>query len=457
MQRVASTVIVSVLLTLVEMAPAAAQVFTSGSTGADGAFTPTTSTTLTLPPNGIFNFTTITIPAGVTIRFARNTGNTPVILLATGLVTIAGTLDVSGANGGFGVINGVALGPNGGAAGPGGFDGGAGGNGVVATGGGAGLGPGGGAGAPLPASSLGVNGVGGGGGFLVAGAASNNSPPNPGGAGYGTSPLVPLVGGSGGGGGSAPAGHTGGGGGGGGGAILVASSTGITFSAGTILAKGGLGVATSPVVQVPGPGSGGGGSGGAVRLVAPSITGTGTINASGGLSTAGPGISAGSAGRVRLEAFTNTAAITYAATPLTAISTSTPLPALLATAPSLRITAIDGVTVPASPSGAFATPDAILPVGTVNPVEITVSGSNIPPGTAVTISVSGQVGVATSTTATLTGTLASSSASASVTVPTNQASAVSVWASFTLTAATDSGSTYDDDGDEAVPVIVVSR
>ncbi len=436
-------IVVTTLIGLLEVAPAAAQTFSSGSTGVDGAFNPTTGTTVTLPANGVFNFTTITIPAGVTVRFARNTANTPLTLLAAGLVTIAGTLDVSGANGAFGVINGVAMAGNGGGAGPGGFDGGAGGSGVVSTAGGAGLGPGGGAGAPLPAGAL-VNGAGGGGGFLVGGGNSANAPPNPGGGAYGTSQLVPLIGGSGGGGGSAPPGHTGGGGGGGGGAILIASSVGIVFNGGTILARGGLGVATSPVVQVPGPGSGGGGSGGAVRLVAPSITGTGTISASGGQSGAGPGISAGSPGRVRLEAFANTAAITYASTPLTAISTSTPLPAVLATPPSLRITAIDGVTVRASPAGAFATPDAMLPASTVNPVEVSVSGSNIPPGTAVMISVSGQVGATTSTTATLTGTLASSSASAIITLPTNQTSAVSAWASFTLSAGVGGGPLYAD-------------
>jgi hypothetical protein len=145
---------------------------------------------------------------------------------------------------------------------------------------------------------------------------------------------------------------------------------------------------------------------------------------------------------VRLEAYTNTAALTFASTPLTAVSTSTPLPALLANAPALRITAIDGVTVPASPAGAFGAPDVILPATTVNPVAITVSGTNVPPGTTVTISVSGQVGPASSATATLTGTLASTIASASLTLPTNQASAVSIWASFTLSAAARGGPVF---------------
>ena len=72
-------------------APALAQTFSSGSSGADGAFTPTTNTTLTLPANGVFNFTTISIPSGVIVRFTRNAANTPVTLLSTASVTIAGT------------------------------------------------------------------------------------------------------------------------------------------------------------------------------------------------------------------------------------------------------------------------------------------------------------------------------------------------------------------------------
>lgn len=84
--------------------------FVSGSTGADGAFNPTRSQTLQLPESGVFNFTTVNIPTNVTIRFGRNARNTPVTILATGNVTIAGLIDVSGAQGGI---------PSGGLGGPG--------------------------------------------------------------------------------------------------------------------------------------------------------------------------------------------------------------------------------------------------------------------------------------------------------------------------------------------------
>ena len=89
--------------------PAGAQTFNSGSTGADGAFNPIANTTLTLPPSGIFNFTTVMIPSGVTVRFTPNAANTPVTLLATGNVSIAGTIDISAANG-SNVVSGTFLG-----------------------------------------------------------------------------------------------------------------------------------------------------------------------------------------------------------------------------------------------------------------------------------------------------------------------------------------------------------
>src|SRR6266850_779576 len=58
--------------------------FNSGSTGADGAFNPSSSTTLQVPESGVFNFTTVNIPGPVTVTFTRNSKNTPVTILATG-------------------------------------------------------------------------------------------------------------------------------------------------------------------------------------------------------------------------------------------------------------------------------------------------------------------------------------------------------------------------------------
>ena len=78
-----------------------AQPFSSGSTSVDGAYSPTQSglfdpVALGLNPAGdnIFNFTTINIPAGVSITMrADKLRDKAVIWLATGNVTIAGSLD----------------------------------------------------------------------------------------------------------------------------------------------------------------------------------------------------------------------------------------------------------------------------------------------------------------------------------------------------------------------------
>src|SRR6266700_2340943 len=67
---------------------------------------------------------------GVTVKFLKNTTNTPVVILATGDVTIGGTLDASGGSSpGVGSGGDGATGDDGapGLAGPGGFDGGRGG------------------------------------------------------------------------------------------------------------------------------------------------------------------------------------------------------------------------------------------------------------------------------------------------------------------------------------------
>ena len=77
-----------ILTIMVVLLPATATAFDSGSSGADGAFNPTELTELQLPPDGIFNFTTVTIPAGVTVRFINNATNTPVTILASDNVTI---------------------------------------------------------------------------------------------------------------------------------------------------------------------------------------------------------------------------------------------------------------------------------------------------------------------------------------------------------------------------------
>ena len=279
--RLVGSLVVIIALVVLAGTPTLGQTFNSGSTGADGPFSPASNTTLALPPSGVFNFTTINIPAGVTVTFTKNAANTPAILLATGAVTINGTVDVSGSAGGsFGRP---------GLGGPGGFDGGSGADGITTGVGGIGLGPGGGGGA-----GAGQNG-GGGGGYLTAGTAGFGGT-GVGGPAYGTLNLRPIVGGSGGGGGGGSVNSFyGGGGGGGGGAIVVASSTSIALgtSTGTVAIRANGGTGGSGGLSFT---EGGGGSGGAIRLIAPTISGVGQLRAQGG--------TLGANGRLRLEATT---------------------------------------------------------------------------------------------------------------------------------------------------------
>ncbi len=166
--------------------PASAQTFSSGSTGADGALNCSgSSAAVQLPASGVLNYTTVNIPSGCTLSFLPNVTNTPVTMLATGAVTVVGTISLDG---------GVP------APGPGGFYGGA----------------------------PGQNGVGPGGGATAACTYANPG----GGTWVGPLDLVPIIGGSGG------AGYCMYSGGGGGGAIVIASSGSISVT-GVISANGG--------------------------------------------------------------------------------------------------------------------------------------------------------------------------------------------------------------------------
>lgn len=233
------------------------------SDGSDGSFNPAGPLyTLELPPDGIFNFTTINISAGVTVKFARNEENTPVYFAATGDVIINGVIDTSATS------TDVALPPvpenPKRTAGPGGFDGAVGGTGTfpVGTDGG---------------------GPGGGGGGYSAGGAGNATPgyqptkystdSGKGAAGLTVGFPEPLAGGSGGGGGSAVyryGWYNGGSGGGGGGSIQISTPGNIEIN-GAILANGANGGWGHTSVLAHG-GAGGAGSGGNIELYAHSLT-----------------------------------------------------------------------------------------------------------------------------------------------------------------------------------------
>lgn len=378
----------------------------SGSTGADGAFAPTTSQTVQVPESGVFNFTTINIPAGVTITFARNTKNTSVTMLASGDVTIAGTINLDGKPGNAN--------SGGGLAGPGGFSGGEGG--FDKSGGGNGDGPGGGGGGGGSTVTT-TGGSGGGAGFAVAGNNGGGTTAGQGGPAYGSKTALPLIGGSGGGGGaSAVSAFPGpGGGGGGGGAILIASSGSITFgnatSPGSISSRGGAGASVST--------GGGGGSGGTIRLVANTISGSATLAVQGGVEGVGGNGRGGKGaiGFVRVEGL-NVSGFTSTDTALP-ISFALPNPITPVNAPQLRIASIAGRPAPAMPVGSLqGPPDVVIPTTEPNPVSVGIEATNVPVGTVVKVTVTPSTGARTTVqSGALAGTDAASTATASVTLP----------------------------------------
>jgi len=393
-----------------------AQTFSSGSTGSLGPFNPASNTTVTLPSDGVLNYTTVTIPAGVTVTFTPNAANTPVTMLATSDIVIAGVMNLNGVPGSLADFSasGPAVQP-GGRGGPGGFAGGQSGTrGLANNAASGGQGPGGG--------NPGVDGTTAQGGTYGAPASFVS--------------LIPLFGGSGGGGtnggiGGSPSGpFTGGSGGGGGGAIVIASTTKITIS-GTVNANGGIQNFCSN-------GSVGNGSGGAIRLVAPQISVSGTLQAlgsPGGVSPSCPTTSG--PGRIRIEtlvpgpiAATNpTASVVNVLGPVTATS----VPALI-NLPTLTISSVGGIATPATPRGSYTTADVTLPAGTTNPVPVTITATNTPVGTSFTIKLLPQFANPTTTIVSTSGTVTNSTATANVTFPNGRISALQAFGSMILTA-----------------------
>lgn len=381
--------------------------FSSGSTGADGAFAPVANQTITVPDSGVFNFTTVNIPANVTITFNRGTNNKPLTILASGDVVL-GANAVINLDGKPGNSNG-----NGGFGGPGGFNGGPGGYGFDQSFAGVpGDGPGGGGGGKGGATSAQLGG-GGGGGYGVAGSnGTSTANAGLGGPKFGAVTILPLIGGSGGGGGGAINNSRGGAGGGGGGAILIASSGTITLN-GTITVRGGTGVI--------GNAGGGGGSGGAIRLIANTVTGSGVLTTTGG-NGGPPNIAAsggtGGQGYVRVEAY-DSSNFNASTNPTNIISFAFPHPITPPNAPSLRITSVGGVNSPSAPLGSLqGVPDIIVPSSQPNPVTVALEGANLPVGTIVQVVLTPSTGNRTTVqSGGLTGTESASTATASVTLP----------------------------------------
>jgi hypothetical protein len=318
--RVASVVCAALTALVVPALSASAQ-FSVPSDGSDGAFNPTSNIQIDLgtaktatwdtpadynlqgvydPEQWIvvYKFTSVNIPANVTVTFKNHPKNPPVVWLVQGDVTINGTVNLDGQ------LTQAAF-PFHKSGGPGGFRGGKG-DSTITTG-----------------------------GFGWGASNANNGIPS---TLVGNAGCFPLVGGSGGSfynvncnaGWWALSG--------GGGAILIASNTKV-IGTGSVLARS----------NKTGECSSNGGGGGSVRVVAPLIS-IPTITASGSFN-----------GRIRLEGNSVTVPNTvpaYSGAPLP----SNFVFLRHALTPSIRVVSIGGVSAPSDPTGQFASPtDVVVP------------------------------------------------------------------------------------------------
>lgn len=357
---------------------ASADLVVPGADGSDGIFNPTEDVVIDLslaatgnwddpsPVEGngvydpekwaiIFKYSEVDIPAGVTVRFENHPANPPVVWLVSGGVEISGILNLDGEQGHLGTESQRFA--NGG---PGGFRGGY----ATNTDGGpsaTGMGPGGG---PFSNRS---------GSYGTAFHQDLEDRV------YGNSSILPLIGGSGGSGASSNN-HRPHGAGGGGGAILIATTDSFQLN-GTISARGGRsGVPNiNNANMFPG-------SGGAIRVISPSISGNGTLQADApNAAGLGGGIRRGGDGRIRLES--NRIDLTSIGSP----RYSRALPGAVARlwpaedVPTLTPVSIGGQTIPADPNSKFEFPNADVLLNEAGEATLLLESRNLPDTATVTV------------------------------------------------------------------------
>lgn len=268
----------------------------------------------------VFKYSSVNIPAGVTVTFKNHTTRAPVVWLVQGSVNIEGVVSLDGKNSRSGVDGLMLAEP-----GPGGFRGGA----FGPAGFGAGLGIGG----VIAQFNSGAN-------------ATHASS-------YGNPAILPLIGGSGGGANTNNPSNTGSGGGG---AIMIGTTSSIQLS-GTIQANGGL---TSRGDNMRG-------SGGAIKLIAETVSGNGSLSAH-----------SANTGRIRIETASLSPSITM--TPETVAVPPADPPILWpgTGAPTVRIVSVGGQASPTDPTAPMqAASDVGIASNTA--VQVVIETTNFPP------------------------------------------------------------------------------
>ncbi|HUB79746.1 MAG TPA: hypothetical protein VMB03_13160 [Bryobacteraceae bacterium] len=342
----------SYLILVLAALPAVVQAqFSSGSTNSDGALDLEASGTVTLDPttlpnqcaNNVCNFTTITIGANTTVVLTSALWrNASVVWLASGAVTILGTIHADGQPGAQMNASNPGLNRFPAAPGPGGFPGGVGGYLGQAAQPGAGYGGG------------------------VAGSAASGN----GGQGvysYYNNQLTPLIGGSGGGGGYQGTGTAGGNGGGGGGAFRLVSSSSITVN-GLITANAGAGSC-----GVGNASCGSAGSGGVIHLIAPTVTGTGVLETYAQSNT----------GVIEISAATNGIPNNNQHLLGPSVIAGLYAPPLPSGLPTVTVTSVNNVAAPQYPQANPMTPDVTM--NSSSPVTVAITTQNIPTSTTITL------------------------------------------------------------------------
>ena len=188
--------------------------------------------------------------------------------------------------------------------------------------------------------------------------------------------------------------------------MRIVSTTQIAVT-GALYARGG----DSGVVSGSGC-NGGPGSGGSLHLIAPTVTGAGTISALSGLQ---PGFGSAPNGGIRFgvtnNTFTGTKTGNFVFGPVYNVPNNSNL-----ALPTLIISQVNGVSVPNPPQSQYLAPDITINANTA--VTVNLTGANIPVTTVPILRITSETGADQSITCTaLSGTAAASTATCSATFP----------------------------------------